>query len=224
MLIAAIGLAAGARMKNNTSIKKLMYADDFSGKALSGNWVVEKSDSDINAATIVNGQLQLNTKKGITVWYKKELKGNLLIEYDRTIVMEGGVNDRLADCNQFWMAAGFDKNAFTRKGGFDEYDALYLYYVGFGAHNNTVTRMRRYNGTINREIINKDLTDSAFLLQPNRTNHIQIKVQNGLSTFFVDGKTFFSFNDKNPYTRGRFAFRSFQSRQRIDNFKIWQIK
>lgn len=224
ILMVSVTLNGLAQHKRKRTDRKLIFSDNFSEKILSANWAVEKNDSDKNAASIVNNQLQLDTRHGISVWYKKELKGNLLITYDRTVVMEGGPNDRLSDCNQFWMATGFEDERYARKGAFNEYDALRLYYVGFGAHDNSVTRMRRYNGTVNREIIAKDLSDSTFLLQPNRTYQIQIRVENGTSTFIVDGKVFFRVTDKKPYTQGRFAFRSFQSRQRIDNFKIWQLK
>lgn len=220
------GLQVGAQQpsKKGGVKKQLLFADNFSAPLSHKYWAVEHYDQDINAASVKNGRLELDVSKGITVWLKKELSGNLLIEYDRAVIMAGGPNDRLGDCNQFWMATGPQLEAFARKGNFNEYDPLKLYYVGFGAHDNRVTRMRRYNGTTQREIAMPDLKDKAYLLQPNQKVHIQIWVQNGISTFMIDGKVFFTYKDPDPYTRGLFGFRSFRSHQWIDHFKVWRLK
>lgn len=203
--------------------KKLLFKDDFNSSSLKNHWIVEKNKLENDAVTIVDGKLQLNTAYGLTLWFNQKLKNNILIEYDRTVVMNNGKNDRLGDCNQFWMATDPTNKMFSRKGAFNEYDDLLLYYVGMGAHENTVTRMRRYNGTTNRTLL-KDLTDATYLLLPNKKMHIQIKVENGISTFLVNGKVFFKYADKTPYTEGFFGLRTFKSRQLIDNLKVWQLK
>lgn len=203
--------------------KTLLYADDFSGENLKNDWVIENNPQETQAVSLKDGQMVLNSAFGLTVWLKKEMKGNILIEYDRTVVINKGENDRLADGNQFWMATDPTNKMFTRKGAFDEYDALKLYYVGMGAHNNTVTRMRRYNGTSNRTTI-KDLTNGSQLLLPNKKQHIEIKVKENTSTFSVDGTVFFNFRDKDPYNQGYFGLRLFKSHQLIDNFKVWLLK
>ena len=203
--------------------KKLIFKDDFSKPTLSDKWIFEKSDKDSNVCLIVNKQLQLNSEGGITVWYKYELKGNILIEFDRTVVMDSGTHDRLSDLNQFWMATDPQQKMFKRKGGFREYDSLQMYYVGMGGNYNTTTRMRRYGGNGILEIVG-EYTDSLHLLKPNRKYHIQLKVENGTAEFIVDGKVFFSYKDKNPLVNGWFAFRSTRSRQLIDNIKIWKLK
>lgn len=203
--------------------RKLIYADEFSKPIDTSIWSIEKNDAEEAPVTLQSGQLQLNTGYGLTVWYKKKLSGNILIEYDRTVAVEGQANDRLGDLNQFWMAADPANKMFTRKGAFNEYDEMLLYYVGMGVHENTVTRMRRYNGTVNRTVL-KDLIAQENLLMPNKKYHIQIMVKNGTSTFWVDGKLFFTYKDEKPYTEGYFGFRTFKSRQLIDNFKVWQLK
>lgn len=215
-------LAAAAQSPDSFSKQKLLFADDFSAAGLRSDWVVETADGK-ESCVIINRSLQLNTEGGITVWYKKELKGALLIEYDRTVVMEGGPNDRLSDLNQFWMATDPQGKTFARKGGFREYDSLRMYYVGMGGNYNTTTRMRRYDGKGELKIVG-EYKDSAHLLKPNRPYHIAIAVQNGVSKFFVDGQEYFSFKDDKPLTEGYFAIRSTKSRQRIDNVKIWQLK
>jgi rhamnogalacturonan endolyase len=202
---------------------KLIFQDDFSKATISGDWIVEKPANENDVCSIVNSQLQLNSEGGVTVWYKRELKGNILIEYDRKVVMDGGKYDRLSDLNQFWMATDPQHKMFTRQGGFREYDSLKMYYVGMGGNYNTTTRMRRYDGRGTLQIV-CEFTDSFHLLQSNKNYHIEIKVENGTSTFSVDDIVFFSFKDDNPFTRGWFAIRSTKSRQIIDNLKIWQLE
>src|SRR6185436_10955923 len=97
--------------------KKLIFEDEFSTAVVSDKWIVEKNNKETDVCTIVNGQLQLNSEGGVTVWYKNELKENLLIEYDRTVVMDSGKYDRLSDLNQFWMATDPQHKMFTRQGG-----------------------------------------------------------------------------------------------------------
>ncbi|MGE5520471.1 MAG: DUF6250 domain-containing protein [Candidatus Dadabacteria bacterium] len=207
---------------NITSKKKLLFSDDFTEPQLNNLWIVETNENILAGVKVTNGKLQLNTNGGITLWYKKKLNGNILIEFDRRIVMEGGVNDRLSDLNQFWMATDPANKMFLRKGGFREYDSLRMYYVGMGGNYNTTTRMRRYDGKGKLQII-KEYTDSAHLLRPNKTYHISISSNNGTSTFCVDGHEFFSFKDPEPFLDGWFAIRSTKSRQLIDNLKIWQL-
>lgn len=224
IFVILLALFSGCASLNHVSGKKrLLYADDFSGERLKNDWAIECNDKETLAVSINRGKMELNSSSGLTVWFKKELQGDILIEYDRVVVINKGLNDRLADANQFWMATDAKNKMFTRKGAFDEYDELKLYYVGMGAHENTVTRMRRYNGTSNRTTL-KDLTNSDQLLIPNTKQHIEIKVTKGTSTFSVDGKVFFNFKDKAPYNRGFFGFRLFKSHQLIDNFKVWLLK
>lgn len=202
--------------------KTLLFSDDFTDTAISKNWVLEVADAERKACVAKDGSLELNTVGGVTAWYKKELRGNLLIEFDRTVVMEGGPNDRLSDLNQFWMATDPRGKMFSRKGDFKEYDSLQLYYVGMGGNYNTTTRMRRYDGKGKLEIVG-EWKDSGHLLQPNKTYHISILVKNGVSGFYVDGRRFFSYKDSQPFTHGWFGIRSTKSRQRIGRVQVWRI-
>jgi len=222
MLATVLNLVGHAQSKDSLKMKKLIFEDNFSSDILNDNWIVERSKSDPEPFSIVDGQLQLNTVEGVTLWYKYKLKGNLLIEYDRVVIMEGGGNDRLSDLNQFWMASDPNGKMFTRKGGFREYDSLPMYYVGMGGNYNTTTRMRRYDGKGELKIVG-EYTDSNHLLKANQVYHITIIVKDGLSKFLVNGVEYFSFKDDSPLTEGWFAIRSTKSRQRIDNIKIWQL-
>lgn len=201
----------------------LLFRDDFD-KTPSTDWIIEQSDAAGEKVARENGKLLFDTYGGVTAWYKQELSGNYYIRFIRKIIVAGGKNDRLSDCNQFWMATDpLHNKLFQRKGAFNEYDSLSMYYVGMGGNYNTTTRFRRYDGKGDKKIVG-EFTDSLHLLQANKEYLFEIIVKNGTSLFKVDGQTYFSFTDTLPLTHGWFAFRSTRSRQEIDDFEVWRIR
>jgi rhamnogalacturonan endolyase len=205
----------------NYSIDKLLFEDNFSFK--NDNWVIEKNKADSEKVTVTNGKLLIDTYGGATVWYKQELKGNILINFKRKIVMDSCKNCRLSDLNQFFMATEPNENKlFKRKGGFTEYDSLNMYYVGMGGNYNSTTRFRKYNNG-DKKII-QEYNDAAHLLQANKEYLIEIIYYNGLIKFMVDKQEYFSWKDEQPFTHGYFAIRSTRSKQEISDLKIYQLK
>ena len=210
--------------KNYVAYKKgrLLYKDDFNNGLK--NWVLEIPPTHGSAVTVKDKKMLIDVDGGATIWLNKKLSGNLVITYNRKVIADTGKNDRLSDLNQFWMATDpRNEHLFTRSGVFSEYDSLLLYYVGFGGNSNTTTRFRKYTGDGERVLLN-DLTDKDHLLQPNKDYCIKIIVYDGLSKFFVDDKEFFSFQDTNPIAEGYFGFRTTQSRQEVDDFRIYRLK
>jgi len=202
---------------------KLLFEDEFSKSLQTKIWKPEIDPVLYSSVFTKKGKLIIDTGGGVTVWLNKELAGNIRIEYDWTVLVDSGRNDRLSDLNQFWMASDPDnKNLFTRKGRFEEYDSLSLYYVGFGGNTNTTTRFRKYYGDGQKPLI-KEYLDPEHLLKPNKTYHISIIVNNGTSSFSVDGVRFFEFTDSRPLTKGYFGFRSTAARHAIDHFKVFQL-
>src|SRR6185295_15706724 len=93
----------------------LMYSDDFSKPLDTSRWIVERMPEPGSSVYTKDNKLVLDTKGGVTVWLNKPLAKNIRIEYDRKIVVAGGANDRLSDCNNFWMASDpRNNNLFTR--------------------------------------------------------------------------------------------------------------
>jgi hypothetical protein len=181
-------------------------------------------DSTPNSRVYVeNGQLITDTEGGVTVWLNQILEGNYIIKYQRTVMIEDGINDRLSDLNQFWMASDpRNDNLFTRSGKFEEYNDLSQYYVGVGGNYNSTTRFRKYNGLGERIIIDEK-NESDFLLKPNKTYLVKIEVNNGHISYWMDDKCYFEYEDAQPLTKGYFGFRSTWSRHHIDNIKIYTI-
>ncbi len=205
--------------------KKIIYEADFQKPLAKSEWIIELQGQNNLSVFAENGKMILDSKGGVTVWLNKLLKGNFQIEYIRSVIMGGKANDRLSDLNQFWMALDpRNENLFTgRSGAFSQYDLLQLYYVGMGGNENTTTRFRKYNGQGEKKIIQEN-SDKDHLLNPNKEYHIKIVVQDGVTSFWVDGKCYFYYDDPAPLREGYFGFRSLHSRQEITDFKIYELQ
>lgn len=202
--------------------KQLLLRESFNGKLDSNRWKVELFPMPHSSVSVNKGKLVIDTRGGVTVWLKVKLSRDLLIEFDRKVLMDSAVNDRLSDLNMFWMAKDpKQENLFTRDGKFESYDSLSMYYVGMGGNYNTTTRFRKYMGTGEKRIIGEN-NDAAALLKPNHRYRIRISVREGLVSYEVDGKTLFSFQDPDCLTEGYFGFRSVWSRQEIDKLKVYK--
>lgn len=203
--------------------EKVIFEYDFSSELDPELWKVEMENQPNSSVTVKDDKLVLDTKGGVTVWLDKKLEGDIEITYERQVLMGDGVNDRLSDLNNFWMATDpHNENLFTRSGAFKEYDDLSMYYVGFGGNYNATTRFRKYHGDGEKPLL-FDLDDEAHLLQPNHWYEIKIQVKDGVTKYWVDGKLFFEYTDEAPLTEGYFGFRSTFSRHEIDNLKIVQL-
>jgi hypothetical protein len=118
----------------------------------------------------------------------------------------------------------FFERSSWRKGFFWNYYSLDLYYVGFGGHNNTRTRMRKYDvsGEIPPPVL-KEYTDPDHLIIPNKTNLIQIVCLGSTITYSINGEEVFSLEDDKPYEEGYFGFRTVDSHIRIESFKVYSL-
>jgi len=202
---------------------RLIFAADFEAALDPALWVTEIAPQAGSTVQARDGKLVLDTRGGVTVWLNKKLSGNLLIEYRRRVLMQGGANDRLSDLNQFWMAS--DPRAdtpFGRDGVFESYDGLQMYYAGIGGNSNTSTRLRKYAGNGERRLL-QEHSDAAHLLQANQEYLVQSVTRDGSTAVFVDGRRYFSFTDPEPLRSGYFGLRSTWSRQEVSALRIYQL-
>ncbi len=198
----------------------LIFKDDFDEQLNSKNWIVEMENLPNSSVFTKAKKLVLDTKGGVTVWLNKRLTGNYKISYKRRVIFEGEQNDRVSDLNQFWLAEDpKNKNLFTRKGKFEEYDSLKLFYVGMGGNSNTTTRFRKYEGNGNKPIL-QEKSDSLHLLKANQVYQISIIVKNNETSFWVNGECVFNYSGQNLPKAGYFGFRSTFSHQEIWNFRV----
>ncbi len=207
------------------------YAGNISGldrKNFNKYWKVESESPDYKL-NFSGDTLEIIAPKGLTLWRKEKMKGDVTIEYD-ACVMSQNPDDRLSDLNCFWMAsdpaaADIWKNEKERKGVFLNCYGLKLYYMGYGGNHNTTTRFRRYDGNregiadeTKRPKILKEYTDAEYLLSPNKWYHIKITTEGNQTQYFIDGKRLVDFRDPDPLKEGWFGFRTTLSRTRIANF------
>lgn len=217
----APGLGEDARL----AVGPKLYSDDFRHGL--DQWTVELEKDGVVAAH--DGRLEIDVPAGCTVWFRPELAGAVLIEYDATVISAGGPNDRVSDLNCFWMAQDArrpgDLLGLHRSGKFEDYNPLLCYYVGQGGNANTTTRFRRYIGSPDVRPLRTedDLRAAEFLLTPNVRQHIQLVANGGLIQYYRDGRKIFEFHDSAPYTRGWFALRTTQSHLLIENFAVHRL-
>ncbi len=203
------------------TVGEVLFSDDFSGDL--SNWLAEGRQPKL-----LDGQMELDTPVGSTVWLKPWLQGNVLIEYDVTVVDKGGPNDRVSDLNCFWMATDpcHPENLFAasqeRAGVFARYHNLNLYYVGYGGNTNTTTRFRRYNGG-NRELLG-EYTDSPRLITADHKYHIQLFFFGNTVEYWRDGERLFHYEDPQPYRQGHFGLRTVQNHLLMDNFRVVHLR
>ncbi|RHW17454.1 Tat pathway signal sequence domain protein [Sphingomonas gilva] len=171
------------------------------------------------------GVIDIDTPRGLSLWYRQALTAPVTISFEAMAVAEGGANDEVSDLNAFWMATNEDGTPVldrTRSGAFAEYDTLRTYYVGIGGNRNTTTRFRRYIGKPgDRPLLPEhDRGDQAAMLVPNRWMRIALIADGRRIAVRRDGELLFALDDPEPYTRGHFAIRTTKSHIRIRNLEI----
>lgn len=204
------------------SYSQLLYNDEFSSD--SQKWFAEFENPEGSSITIGNGLLDINSAGGATVWFKTKLSGNIIISYKVLIVDKGGKNDRVSDLNAFWMATNpKNQNIFMQDGKFSSYDQLHLYYAGIGGHDNNLTRFRKYQGGIGKDVL-KEYADAAHLIVGNNLYQVKIVCNNGLTQYFLNDILYWEFKDSEPYKEGYFGFRTTKSHQQMSSFKVFSIQ
>lgn len=199
---------------------KLLYHDAFD--RAQKNWIPELEKRNSSSVVIGNGQLDLAAKGGATLWFRPELQGNIQIEYNATVISH---SPNGANLNQFWMASepSQKKLSFSHHGKFAEYDTLRLYYAGLGGNDNTTSRFRKYLTDGTKPVL-QEYTDKAHFPEVGKTYSIRIQVYQGTTRLAVNNETYFEFNDPSPYTKGHFAFRTFNSHIRYSDFNVYRLE
>lgn len=194
----------------------------------SNNWVVEQQPG--GKVEFSNNVMEITDEKGCTVWFKHKIKAPIKIEYDATVIDNKGKFDRVSDLNCFWMSndpnnpSDFFKKSKQRAGKFNNYHQLKQYYVGYGGHNNTKTRFRRYDGKVDRPLLPEhDFNDEKFMIVPNKRIHITLTVYNNKVIYARNNEIVFELNDSDTYSEGYFGIRTVNNHMKIENLKIMSL-
>lgn len=190
------------------------------------DWRVEAESPDTRV-TAANGMLDIDTPRGLSLWYLPRLAAPVAIEFEVMAVSAGGANDQVSDVNAFWMAtdpAAPDGSVLARRrsGAFADYDTLRTYYVGIGGNRNTTTRFRRYVGRAgDRPLLpGHDLRAPGALLVANRWMRLRLIADGRHIEVRRDGRQLFALEDTEPYRSGHFALRTTQSHLRVRALSI----
>jgi Domain of unknown function (DUF6250) len=226
-LIAIVALLLAAEVPPGApfTVGRVLHSDDFTDGLAQWSAELEKPGT----VSAKNGVLSVDVPAGCTLWFRPELEGAVMIEYEARMVKAGGPNDRVSDLNAFWMASDArspeDLFATHRSGAFADYNQLRAYYVGLGGNGNTTTRFRRYIGdaTLRPLLSEHDLGGAAVLLRPNDWQTVQLVALGGRIQYYRDGRPIFDFTDPEPYTRGRFGFRTTFSHVELRRFRVYRI-
>lgn len=198
-------------------------------------WAVETESKESKVSLTSDGTIDIIAPKGLTLWYKRPMQGNVIIEYDAQIVVEEHNNNtwnRLSDLNCFWQASdpkqkdgSVLRGISKRKGIFANQYALSLYYMGYGGNYNSTIRFRRYNGDEKgikdpsfRSAILREYTDPGNILKPNHWYHIRLEQHFGHVRYIIDGECIVDYLDIRPFYRGYFGFRTTLAHAQIRNF------
>ena len=193
------------------------------------DWIIERQAG--GKVEFSNNIMEITDAKGCAVWFKHKLTAPIQIEYDVTVIDKKGPFDRVSDLNCFWMANDpknpndFFKESKNRQGFFPNYHELTLYYVGYGGHNNSKTRFRRYDGNFDRPLLPEhDLSDRKFMIVPNKKMHITLIVNKKQVQYRRDEEVVFVYKDEKPYSNGYFGIRTVENHMKIENLKISSLR
>lgn len=206
----------------------MLYSDDFHHGL--HQWFVEIEKP--GTVTAKDGVLDIDVPAGVTLWFRHELDGPVMITYEATVISAGGPNDRVSDLNSFWMATDpqspNDLFAHPRSGKFADYNTLRTYYVGLGGNGNTTTRFRRYIGdAVERPLLPQN--DLSVKQRPelgivaNRPQTVTLIADGPLIQYWRDGKKIFEMNDPEPYTRGWFGIRTTKNHMQVRNVRVVRL-
>lgn len=199
------------------------------------DWLPEDSSGKVQI-TCVEDTMDIVSPDGLSLWYKERLTGNYEITYRVKVVMAGGKFDRLSDLNCFWGADdpqhpdNFFARSKWRNGEFKNYNTLSLYYVGYGGNENMTSRFREYHGeyygvddTKIKPIL-EEYSDAPHLLKPNHWYEIKIRVENGMTTYSMDGEELFRLPVDQNKGDGYFALRLWQNHVHFTGFQVNNIE
>lgn len=241
----SINSSSGSTSSSSSS-EKIIASDSFSNTS---QWKIEQ-ESSLGSVTASNGVLDIVEPAGATLWFKQKLSGDYEIRFTATpipysvTVGTKTYTDRISDLNVFWnatlpTATDPDPTLQNYDGVLASYNALNLYYVGFGANGNTTTRLRRYDGTAARPQITGyattasrtsddtagDMT-SATSLVANTATRVRIVSRTATADdpytlkWYANDNLVFSYTDSSAYKTGWFAFRTTVSHWQLSNFSV----
>jgi len=189
----------------------LLAEDLFAGSL--DDWVFEgTADWEIRDGRLV---VDAMPNRYATIWWRKDLPANALIEYTATVVAPGGDGNNV---NTFLYATGLEGEdilAVRRTGRYKEYHGIPNYIVTLTS---TYSRLRRCPGFH----LLSETRDVCSV--PGETYHVRILKVGGLLRVAFNGRLAHDYTDPNPYTRGRLALRAWHGANEYHWVRIWAVR
>ncbi|MFC1780753.1 DUF6250 domain-containing protein [Planctomycetota bacterium] len=208
-----------SKQRPYTIAEELLF-DDFSSD--SQLWLAEGIEPKLT-----DGMLELDSPTGSTIWLIPSLQGNVLIEYDVTIPIFDEPVAAQTRLGCFFMAAdpADTNNMFTksqeRKGDFQEYSDLNLYYLGLGCGENSSMQLTKYNKG-DYELL-AECADVSLSIEHGKKYRIQLFFYGNTIELCGNEKALFCTQDLEPYTQGHFGLTAV-GHVLMDNFKITHLR
>lgn len=182
---------------------RLIFADDFSGPALSPSWLTTGP-----GARVEGGELRVQGLRNHPVWLTAPLPDDVRIEFDaRAATDEGDIKVELAgDGRSYARAASYVATG---------------YVVIFGGWNNSLSAIARRD-----EHGGDRKTSEALKVEPGRRYHITLIRQGGLLRWEIDSQEVLTYDDPEPLagpTHAHFAFGGWEAEVAFDNLAIYAL-
>lgn len=188
---------------------------ELSASAAGSSWLIESASKDAKVTWSRDSVCDIVAPKGLTLWNRTLLQGDVVIDYEARIMSDA----RVSDLNCFWMADKALSGAKSRKGEFSRASEMSLYYVGYGGNSNTTTRFRRYDGQPQPAVI-REYTDASHLIKADHWYRIHLESCQGRVLYVIDGDTLVNYVDLQPLRSGYFGFRTTESHAQLRRFRI----
>lgn len=220
-----------------------MASDDF--RSGLSRWRIEAEDPRTELRAL-DGTLDIQTPAGLSLWWREPLRGDHALRFIATPLpapdSAGPHAGRVSDLNMFWNASEADgRQPQPRDGAFASYDTLRAHYVGYGANGNTTTRLRFYDGSGARTLLDgwadAPQAEAADRRGPMHAGTrlaagqaVEVQIVSRMPTpadpahlrWSAGGQTLFSRSDAPGPLQGWFAFRTTASRWQLRHFEVLQ--
>ncbi len=209
--------------------QSVVLKDDFSQGIK--NWYVEGGCG----VAIKEGQLLINAdpadpKKGgvsgdtCTVWNRTPIKGDLRITFDVTVEHSHSGKNNINVFLFYTMPDGSSPERTTAQRRYAPYKAYHKMNGYIFTFVNDLTREDQGRIRIRRCPGFRLLSETyAYHSRAKHRYQIEIVKKGSLLEYYIDGALRLQAQDENPLNEGYFAFRTFQSRLKIDNFSVSRL-
>ena len=171
-------------------------------------WKVESESPDYKVS-FSGDTCEILSPKGLTLWRKEKMSGNVTIEYDACVAVEGKPGDRLSDLNCFWMASDpkasdIWKRMNWRNGVFRKLLQPFSCII-WDMEETTIPPLASVVMTAMKPglqmkrcapAILKEYKDQNNLLTANKWYHIKIQNTDNRIRYYIDGKLLVDFYDR----------------------------